>query len=355
MITEEQIKNQLKTIKYPGYSRDIVSFGLVRGVQISNGNVQVHLQLSTRNPEVARKIEEDVRQTLQQLDGIKTVEVHIQQPQPTAEPRNPDPWSRRRQIPGVKHVVAIASGKGGVGKSTVAVNLASALAQLGERTGLLDCDVYGPSVPLMMGIHERPGVTPSDKLLPLEAHGVKLMSIGFLIDPEQPVIWRGPLLAKAVEQFLFGVDWGELDYLVVDLPPGTGDAPLSLCQLVPLDGGVMVTTPQEASLGVVRKGIGMFQRVEVPVLGLVENMSYFIAPDGSRVEIFGHGGGRAEAERQGLRFLGEIPIFVEIREAGDRGIPIVVAQPDSEPARCFLHIAQEVQKAVAELKEKSSK
>jgi ATP-binding protein involved in chromosome partitioning len=235
--------------------------------------------------------------------------------------------------------VAVASGKGGVGKSTVAVNLACALARVGEQVGLLDCDIYGPTIPLMMGLNQRPDINAQDKLVPLINYDVKLMSIGFLVDDGQPIIWRGPLITKTIQQFLFMVDWGQLDCLLVDLPPGTGDAQLSLCQLVPLDGGLIVTTPQEASLGVVRKGIAMFEKVNVPILGLVENMSYFTAPSGERVEIFGHGGGQAEAARQNIPFLGEIPIFTEIRVGGDRGLPVVISAPKSAPSQAFLDLA----------------
>jgi ATP-binding protein involved in chromosome partitioning len=241
--------------------------------------------------------------------------------------------------------VAVASGKGGVGKSTLSVNLACGLKHLGEKVGLLDCDIYGPSIPLMMGINERPTVSGEEKLIPPSNHGVKLMSMGFLLEGDQPVIWRGPMIMKTIQQFVGAVDWGELDFLLVDLPPGTGDAQLSLCQTVPLDGGVIVTTPQEASLGVVRKGIAMFQKVNVPILGIVENMSYFTAPGGQRVEIFGHGGGHAEANRQKVPFLGEVPIFTEIREAGDKGVPIVVSDLASAPAKAFIRIAEELKAA----------
>jgi ATP-binding protein involved in chromosome partitioning len=247
----------------------------------------------------------------------------------------------------VKRVIAIASGKGGVGKSTCSVNLACALAQLGARVGLLDCDIYGPSIPLMMGVSERPTVNESEQLIPPIKYSVKVMSIGLLLDGDQPVIWRGPMIAKTIQQFLFAVDWGGTDFLLVDLPPGTGDAQLSLCQTVPLDGGVIVTTPQEASLGVVRKGIGMFQKVNVPILGLIENMSYFTTPNGERVEIFGHGGGRAEAARQDIPFLGEVPIFTEIREGGDRGVPVVVSAPDKPAGRAFIQIAEALWKTLA--------
>jgi ATP-binding protein involved in chromosome partitioning len=240
--------------------------------------------------------------------------------------------------------VAVASGKGGVGKSTTSVNLACALTYLGARVGLLDCDIYGPSIPLMMGVNERPTISEDEKLVPPSNHGVKLMSMGFLLEDDQPVIWRGPMIQKTIQQFVMAVDWGELDFLLVDLPPGTGDAQLSLCQIVPLDGGVIVTTPQEASLGVVRKGIAMFEKVNVPILGIVENMSYYTTPNGERVEIFGHGGGRAEAERKQVSFLGEVPIFTEIREGGDAGRPVVVSGPQKPAGQAFISIATELRK-----------
>ena len=216
----------------------------------------------------------------------------------------------------------------------------SALTHLGAKVGLLDCDIYGPSIPLMMGVKERPTLSVDEKMVPLLSHRVKLMSIGFLLDDDQPVIWRGPMIQKTIQQFFMSVAWGELDYLLVDLPPGTGDAQLSLCQTVPLDGGVIITTPQEASLGVVRKGVAMFEKVNVPILGLVENMSYFTTPNGERVEIFGHGGGRTEAARKGVPFLGEVPIFTEIREGGDSGVPVVVSAPGKPAGKAFLQIAQ---------------
>jgi len=244
------------------------------------------------------------------------------------------------KVPGVKRIIAVASGKGGVGKSTCSANLACALKHLGAGVGLLDCDIYGPSIPLMMGVYERPTVSADERLVPPVAHGVKVMSIGLLLNDDQPVIWRGPMITKTIHQFLLAVAWADLDYLVVDLPPGTGDAQLTLCQTVPLDGGVIVSTPQEASLGVVRKGIAMFRKVNVPILGLVENMSYFTTPTGDRVEIFGHGGGQEEAARQNAPFLGEVPIFTEIREAGDRGTPVVVSAPNHPASRAFIQIAE---------------
>jgi ATP-binding protein involved in chromosome partitioning len=342
MLTQDDIKNALKVVKYPGYSRDIVSFGLVKEIAVSQDGISVTMQLTTSNPDAARQIQEDSERVLKALPEVKTAHVEVRQP--AAGQAAPGALPNQNRIPGVKRVVAVASGKGGVGKSTVSANLACALARLGARVGLLDCDIYGPSIPLMMGVSERPTVSDDERLVPPSNHGVKVMSIGLLLDNDQPVIWRGPMIAKTIQQFLFAVDWGELDFLLVDLPPGTGDAQLSLCQTVPLDGGVIVTTPQEASLGVVRKGIGMFQKVNVPILGLVENMSYFTAPNGERVEIFGHGGGHAEAARQDIPFLGEVPIFTEIREGGDRGVPVVVSAPDKPAGRAFIQIAEVIHK-----------
>jgi len=345
MLTQDDIKNALKAVKYPGYSRDIVSFGLVKEISATQGGVSVVMQLTTSNHDAARQIKEDSERVLKALPEVKTVHVEVRQP--AAGQAAPGALPNQNRIPGVKRVIAIASGKGGVGKSTCSVNLACALAQLGARVGLLDCDIYGPSIPLMMGVSERPTVNESEQLIPPIKYSVKVMSIGLLLDGDQPVIWRGPMIAKTIQQFLFAVDWGGTDFLLVDLPPGTGDAQLSLCQTVPLDGGVIVTTPQEASLGVVRKGIAMFQKVNVPILGLVENMSYFTTPNGERVEIFGHGGGQAEAARQDIPFLGEVPIFTEIREGGDRGVPVVVSAPDKPAGRTFIQIAEALRKTLA--------
>jgi ATP-binding protein involved in chromosome partitioning len=343
MLTQDDIKNALKAVKYPGYSRDIVSFGLVKEIAVSQDGISVLMQLTSPNPDIARQIKEASERVLQALPDVERVHVEVQLPA-AGQDAGSNPWANQNRVPGVKRVVAVASGKGGVGKSTVSANLACALKRLGARVGLLDCDIYGPSIPLMMGVCERPTVSDDERLVPPSNHGVKVMSIGLLLDNDQPVIWRGPMIAKTIQQFLFAVDWGELDFLLVDLPPGTGDAQLSLCQTVPLDGGVIVTTPQEASLGVVRKGIGMFQKVNVPILGLVENMSYFTTPNGERVEIFGHGGGQAEAARQDIPFLGEVPIFTEIREGGDRGVPVVVSAPDKPAGRAFIQIAEALRK-----------
>ncbi|MBI3876769.1 MAG: Mrp/NBP35 family ATP-binding protein [Verrucomicrobia bacterium] len=340
-MTQEAVLDALKAVKYPGYSRDIVSFGLVKEVAANAGAVSVRLELTSPSPEVAKQLKAACEQAVKALPGALHVIVEVKQPvvSPGAQPPQ-GAFAHQNRVPGIKRVVAVASGKGGVGKSTCSVNLACALAQLGLEVGLLDCDIYGPSVPLMMGINQRPLVSPEEKLVPPMNHGVKLMSMGFLLDGDQPVIWRGPMIQKTIQQFISQVDWGALDMLLVDLPPGTGDAQLSLCQTVPLDGGVIVTTPQEASLGVVRKGIAMFEKVNVPILGIVENMSYFTAPDGSRIEIFGHGGGKSEAARRDFTFLGEVPIFVEIREGGDRGVPVVVSSSKGAAGQAFLKVAE---------------
>lgn len=341
MVTEETVRQALQNVKYPGYSRDIVSFGLVKQIAAGDGSVSVQIQLTSGTPDLAAQLKAECERTLRSLQGIRSVYVDVRLPAqgaPSAGAANP--WANQNKVPGLKRVVAIASGKGGVGKSTTSVNLACALRHLGASVGLLDCDIYGPSIPLMMGVHERPAISPQEKLVPPSNHGVKVMSMGLLLEGDAPVIWRGPMIMKTIQQFVNSVEWGELDYLLVDLPPGTGDAQLSLCQTVPLDGGVIVTTPQEASLGVVRKGIAMFEKVNVPILGIIENMSYFTTPSGERVEIFGHGGGRAESERRGIQFLGEIPIFTEIRESGDKGIPVVASQPTSAAAASFIQAAQ---------------
>jgi len=340
MITQDDVRQALKAVKYPGYSRDILSFGLVKHIQVAPEAVAVHLELNTPRTEIAAQLKAECEKVLQQLPGIRTVSVDVRMTGAAGGGAPVNPWAGQARVPGIERIVAVASGKGGVGKSTCSANLACALQREGLRIGLLDCDIYGPTIPLMMGTRQRPTITPDEKLMPPMAHGIKLMSIGFLLEDDQPVIWRGPMIVKTIQQFLVQVEWGALDYLIVDLPPGTGDAQLTLCQTVPLDGGVVVTTPQEASLGVVRKGIAMFEKVNVPVLGIIENMSYFTAPDGQRLEIFGHGGGRHEAARKNLPFLGEIPIFVEIREGGDSGVPVVVGRPGTAAAQAFVAVAR---------------
>ena len=347
MLNEETILETLKGVNYPGYSRDIVSFGLVKKVATNSGAVSLELELTTGDRAISQKVKADCDAALKQLEGVTLVSIQVKQPPAEkAGAAAPGAASAPPKVGGIKRIVAIASGKGGVGKSTCSVNLACGLQSLGARVGLLDCDIYGPSIPLMMGIKQRPNVSDQEKLVPPNAHGIKLMSMGFLLEDDQPVIWRGPMIMKTIQQFIQQVDWGDLDFLLVDLPPGTGDAQLSLCQTVPLDGGVIITTPQEASLGVVRKGIGMFEKVNVPILGIVENMSYYTTPNGDRVEIFGHGGGQAEAERQKTAFLGEIPIFTEIREGSDSGQPVVIQAPSDPPAQAFIKIAEGLRKTL---------
>jgi ATP-binding protein involved in chromosome partitioning len=347
MMNQESVREALRAVKYPGYNRDIVSFGLVKEIKVNQGAVNVVVQLTGGSPGAAQQIKTDCERAIASLPDVGPVFVEVQQQggaATSAGSASPaagqGPWSGQQRVQGIKRIIAIASGKGGVGKSTLSVNLACGLQHLGRTVGLLDCDIYGPSIPLMMGTKERPTITDDDKMVPPLAHGVKLMSIGFLVDGDQPVIWRGPMIMKTIQQFVNSVEWGNLDYLLVDLPPGTGDAQLSLCQTVPLDGGVIITTPQEASLGVVRKGIAMFRKVNVPILGIVENMSYFTTPDGERVEIFGHGGGSDEARRQNVPFLGEVPLFKAIREGGDSGQPIVVSDPQSAAGEALLNIAK---------------
>jgi ATP-binding protein involved in chromosome partitioning len=343
-VSESQISKLLEGIKYPGYSRNIVSFGIVKNLAVEDGQVRIHLEVNSQDPSVPQKIRSEVERVIGEAEGVHGVEVVLDEP--TA---NTQGLHGPRAIPGVDHVIAVASGKGGVGKSTVASNLACALAQLGYRTGLLDADIYGPSVPTMMGVKVKPRVL-GDRLEPVPAHGVKLMSLGFLISEDTPVIWRGPMIVKTITQFVQDVNWAPLDYLIIDLPPGTGDAQLTLAQTVPLEGAVIVSTPQDVALIDAKKGSSMFSRLQVPVLGIVENMSYFRCPDcSSRHEIFGNGGARKEANRQGVRFLGEVPIDAGICSWGDQGVPIVVQEPESESAHSFLAIARSVNEAVGEL------
>jgi ATP-binding protein involved in chromosome partitioning len=338
-LSERAVLDALKQVAFPGFSRDIVSFGIVKEITVTgNNDVRVALHLITRDPGVAGQIRADTEKALAGLRGVGRVDVQIVSELPAAPPANTIPPAQK--IPGINRVVAVASGKGGVGKSTVAVNLACALHGLGHRIGVMDADIYGPSVPKMMGRTDRPTVT-DDKLNPVEHHGLKMMSMAFLLEENAPVIWRGPMINKAIQQFAREVNWGDLDLLVVDLPPGTGDAQLSLCQTIALDGGVIVTTPQDVALTVARRGIAMFEKVNVRILGLVENMSYYICPHcHQHDDIFSHGGGRREADRLQVPFLGEIPLFTGIRECGDAGQPVVLAAPQSEPAQAFRACAE---------------
>jgi ATP-binding protein involved in chromosome partitioning len=338
--TEADAREALKRVRFPGLTRDIVSFGFVRRVVVTGDRVEAEIVLTTANAEAAAQIEREARAVLEALPGVGTVALSCRSeaPQPS---RGPAPAAAL--LPGVRHVVAVASGKGGVGKSTVAANLALALRHTGARIGLLDADIYGPSQQLMMGCADKPRVNDEGKILPVDGHGVAVMSLGFLMDADTPVIWRGPMVMKALQQFLEDVAWGELDVLVVDLPPGTGDAQLTITQLVPLHGAVIVTTPQDVALIDARKGLAMFRKVNVPVLGIIENMSAFVCPHcGARSEIFKSGGGRRTAEELGVPFLGEVPIDPEIVAGGDTGAPIVAARPDSEAGKAFVALAAAV-------------
>lgn len=339
MLNEETVRAALRAVKYPGFSRDIVSFGLVREVRIDGADVQIQLAVSTSEPKVATQIRDESLQAVQMVPGVATVNVKVDVQSPAAPTGDAGP----AKIDGVRHVIAVASGKGGVGKSTVAANLALALAQSGHRTGLCDCDIYGPSVALMFGGNERPTADEENRIIPINRYGVALMSMGFLLDDGSPAVLRGPMVTRYTQQFLRQVAWGELDILVLDLPPGTGDIQLTIVQTVALSGAVIVTTPQEVALIDARKAIAMFGKTNVPVLGIVENMSYFLCPgDGKRYDIFGTGGGRREAERLRVPLLGEIPIEPLVRESGDTGRPAVAAHPKSAAAGVFRTIAATV-------------
>jgi ATP-binding protein involved in chromosome partitioning len=340
-VTEEQVREALRQVKFPGLSRDIVSFGFVREVRIDGASVAVTIAMTTADPQAGPQVEREARQALESLPGIAGVEVEMRVASPQATPQ------QAGVLPGVKAKIAVASGKGGVGKSTVAANLALALRLGGADVGLLDADIYGPSQQMMMGCTDRPRVSEDEKIIPVEGNGVHVMSLGFLMEPDTPVIWRGPMVMKALQQFLEDVAWGDLDYLVVDLPPGTGDAQLTITQQLPLDGAVIVTTPQDVALIDARKGLAMFQKVNVPVLGIVENMATFVCPHcGKESEIFKRGGGRRTAEQLGVPFLGEVPIDPAIVVGGDAGTPVLASHPDSAAAKAFLALAEAVKRAV---------
>src|SRR5256886_135142 len=304
-LSETEVRAALREVKYPGFSRDIVSFGLVKSVNIDNGEIKVQLALATNDPNVPATIKNDVENVLRAIDGVRGAKVLIDIHAP---PAGVGAGVGATRIPGIKHSIAVASGKGGVGKSTVAANIAVALEQTKARVGLCDCDIYGPSISLMFGTRDRPMATEENKIVPIEQYGLRLMSMGFLLDDTSPAILRGPMVTRYTQQFLRQVEWGELDYLVLDLPPGTGDIQLTIVQTVALSGALIVTTPQEVALIYTRQAAPKCVKVNVPVLGLVENMSYFVSPtDGQRFDIFGSGGGAREANRLGVPLLGQIP------------------------------------------------
>jgi len=335
-LSEENILKALSVVKDPDLHRDIVTLGFVKEIKINGPDVKFELQLTTPSCPVRDQFVAECEKAIRSsVKGVGKIDIQM-----TSSVVAHVNVQKESILPGVKNTIAVASGKGGVGKSTVAVNLAVALAMDGASVGLVDADVYGPSIPLMFGLNERPKVT-QNKLIPLERYGVKMMSIGFLVDPMQAVIWRGPMASGALKQFMSDVTWGELDYLIFDMPPGTGDIQLTLVQTVPLTGAVIVSTPQDVALADARKGLVMFNKVNVPVLGIIENMSYFICSHcGQRENIFDSGGGSRTAAELNVPFLGEIPIDTQIRVGGDQGVPIVTANPDAPNSQIIRQIAR---------------
>jgi ATP-binding protein involved in chromosome partitioning len=359
-VTEAAVLEALKRVRDPDRGQDVVSLGMVQGIAVKGGNVHFSLEVDPKRGPALEPLRREAEKIVEAIPGVLSVTAVLTADKPAPQARGGHqhghdhahgqaaPAPRQAQpnkplIPGVKTIVAVASGKGGVGKSTTAVNLALALKAKGLAIGILDADIYGPSLPRMMGITGKPDTKDGKILEPKVGFGVKCMSIGFLIAEDTPMIWRGPMVMSAIEQMLRDVNWGELDMLVVDLPPGTGDAQLTMAQRVPLTGAVIVSTPQDIALLDARKGLGMFRKVDVPVLGIIENMSYFLCPHcGERSEIFAHGGARREADRLGCEFLGEIPLDIAIRETSDEGYPIVVSQPEHPQAKIYRAIADRV-------------
>jgi len=348
-MTENEIKERLKGVKYPGFSRDIVSFGLIKAIAIESGRCEVRLSILSDSLDVVRQIVADVEAELGRTPGLGRIDVIVEKPaadrgsqaRDTAKALGRGPAA----VSGIARIVAVASGKGGVGKSTVAANLAVALAQRGLRVGLLDADIYGPSVPLLFGVGRgEAGASDSDgRFIPAERHGVRLVSMGFFVADGAPLIWRGPMLSKALTQFLRDVAWGDLDILVIDLPPGTGDVQMTVTQGVALDGGVIVTTPQDVALADVDRGVKMFQQAHVPILGVIENMSFHVCSGcGETAHIFGDGGAARVAHRFGIALLGSIPLARSVRESGDAGAPIVVSDPRGAAAQAFRSLAETV-------------
>lgn len=337
-FSEDQLRAALGKICYPGFKRDILSFGLVKEVAIDGPNIKVQLVLSTADSKIPAILRKEIETQLKAVPGVDKVTVLIDIQAPVAAPtQGPSP------IEGIRHIIAVASGKGGVGKSTLAVNLAMALQQQGASVGLCDCDLYGPSVAMMCGTKQRPLANENDQILPIERHGIKLMSMGLLLEENAPAVLRGPMVTRYTQQFLRQVAWGKLDYLILDLPPGTGDIQLTIVQTIPLSGAVLVTTPQEVALLDVRKAASMFQKTNVPLLGIIENMSYFVSPtDGTRHEIFGAGGGSREAAQLGIPLLGKIPLDPAIGTSGDAGTPLLLSQQNTPTIEVIKNIATQV-------------
>ena len=355
-VSEERVLEALKGVAEPASGRDIVGLGMISGLVVKDGNVGFAIEVDPARAAHLEPLRKQAEQAVQALEGVFSVTAVLTAHRPGGQAASPGPQAaaapprqaggpgaQASMVPGVRSIVAVASGKGGVGKSTTATNLALGLATLGLRVGMLDADIYGPSQPRMMGISGRPSSPDGKTLTPMENYGVKCMSMGFLVAEDTPMIWRGPMVQSALQQMLRDVDWGELDILVVDMPPGTGDAQLTMAQQVPLSGAVIVSTPQDIALIDAKKGLNMFRKVDVPVLGIVENMSTFHCPNcGHESHIFGHGGARREADKLGMEFLGEIPLHLEIRETSDSGRPVVVSKPEGAHAQAYLAIAQRV-------------
>jgi ATP-binding protein involved in chromosome partitioning len=335
LVTEQAVLAALGKVQEPELHRDLVTLNMIRNLEVEEGKVSFTIMLTTPACPLKTQIEHEAYQAVAGIAGVTSVKIKMDAAVPSdGRPRG------LLELP-IRNAIAVASGKGGVGKSTVAANIAVELAKSGASVGLLDADIYGPNIPTMMGVKHLPA-NQGNKLIPAEAYGVKLMSIGFLVKPDQPLIWRGPMLHSAIRQFLTDVSWGELDYLVVDLPPGTGDAALSLAQSLPLSGGVIVTLPQQVSLDDALRSLEMFRQLDVPIFGVVENMSYLELPDGSRMDIFGTGGGERLAKQAGVPFIGAIPMDPEVRAGGDQGKPVTITHPDSAAAKALSHIASDI-------------
>ncbi|CAN5437274.1 Mrp/NBP35 family ATP-binding protein [soil metagenome] len=343
-ISEQTVLDALRQIIDPDLHKNIVELGFIQDLKIENGNVSFRIVLTTPACPVKEEMEAQAIELVGALEDVENVKVTMD-----AEVPKGRGIAGSVNLPDVKNIIAVSSGKGGVGKSTVAVNLAVSLALDGAKVGLMDADVYGPNVPLMLGAAHRQPQVSANQMLPIEAHGVKMISMANLAPPDKPMILRGPMLHGIVRQFLSDVNWGELDYLIVDMPPGTGDVQLSLAQLVPVQGAVLVTTPQIVSLADVRRALKMFETVSIPLLGVIENMSYFIPPDmpEKRYDIFGAGGGSEFADEMGVPFLGEVPLGIEVREAGDKGVPVVISNPESPQAKAFRTVAEEVARQIS--------
>jgi ATP-binding protein involved in chromosome partitioning len=334
-LKTEDVLSALSKVQEPELRKDLVTLNMVRDIQIEEGNVSFRLVLTTPACPLKAKIESEARQAVSALPGVKRIEINMDAQVPQ------DGRSRGLMNLPIHNAIAVGSGKGGVGKSTIAVSLAVVLAQSGAQVGLLDADIYGPNIPTMMGVKQLP-TQQGEKLIPAVAYGVKFMSIGFLVKPGQPLIWRGPMLHSAIRQFLSDVEWGQLDYLIVDLPPGTGDAALSLAQSLPLSGGVIVTLPQQVSLEDARRGLEMFRQLDIEVFGIVENMSYLELPDGTRLDIFGSGGGEKMARETGVPFIAAIPMDPTVRVGGDIGIPVVISDPESTVSAALTDMAKDI-------------